>query len=144
MLMNIRELESNDYYKKYLDLLSQLTVVKYLEFEDFEEQLIQIKKNPFHKIFIIEDNEQIIGSITVLIEMKFIRNLGKVCHIEDVVVSNDYRGKGIARKLIEYVTNYSKNEGCYKILLNCKENLIEFYSKFGFENKNLEMSLYLV
>ena len=41
-------------------------------------------------------------------------------------------------------TNYSKNEGCYKILLNCKENLIEFYSKFGFENKNLEMGLYLV
>ena len=142
--MNIRELESNDYYKKYLELLSQLTIVTYLEFEDFEEQLLKINKNPFHKIFVIEDKEQIIGSITVLIELKFIRNLGNVCHIEDVVVRNDYRGKGIARKLIEYVKNYSKNEGCYKILLNCKENLIDFYSKFGFENKNLEMSLYLV
>ena len=88
--MIIRELQSSDYYKKYLDLLSELTVVKYFEFEAFEEQLLKINKNPFHKIFVIEDKEQIIGSITVLIELKFIRNLGNVCHIEDVVVSNDY------------------------------------------------------
>lgn len=47
--MNIRELESNDYYKKYLDLLSQLTIVTYLEFEAFEEPLIQIKKIHFIK-----------------------------------------------------------------------------------------------
>ena len=103
-----------------LDLLSELTVVKYFEFEAFEKQLLKINKNPFHKIFVIEDKEQIIGSITILIELKFIRNLGNVCHIEDVVVSNDYRGKGIARKLIEYVKNYSKNEGCYKILFKQK------------------------
>lgn len=70
--------------------------------------------------------------------------MGNVCHIEDVVVSNDYRGKRIARNLVEYVKNYSKNEGCYKILLNCKENLLGFYNKFGFYNKNLEMSLYFV
>jgi len=142
--MYIRELESSDYYKKYIDLLSQLSVVQYLDFEVFDKQILQIKKNPLHKIFVIEDNKQIIGSITILIEMKFIRNLGKVCHIEDVVVSNDYRGKGIARTLIEYAKNYSKKEGCYKILLNCTEDLIEFYSKFEFKNKNknIEMSLY--
>ena len=42
ILMIIRELELSDYYKKYLDLLSELTVVKYFEFEAFEEQLLKI------------------------------------------------------------------------------------------------------
>ncbi len=38
---------------------------------------------------------KVIGSISVLIEKKFIHNCGKVAHIEDVVTRKGYEGIGI-------------------------------------------------
>jgi glucosamine-phosphate N-acetyltransferase len=143
MEFNIRKIELNDYYKGYFDLLSQLTFSNKVEFEIWENQLNQVNNNPYHNIFVIEHKNKIIGSITLLIELKIIRGVSKVSHIEDVIISNEYRGKGLAKKLIEYCINLSKLNKCYKIILNCDEKLFKFYSKFGFEKKNIEMSLYL-
>ena len=142
MKLNIREIEINDYYKKYFDLISQLTSADNVDFKDWEKRIQAIKKNPYHHIFVIEYEGKIIASITLLIEMKIIRKLSKVGHIEDVVVSNEYRGKGLAKDLINYCINFSKNKDCYKLILNCNKDLVNFYSKFGFENKNTQMSLY--
>ena len=143
MEIQIRKLEINDYYKKYFDLLSELTISENVKFEIWKKQFLEISNNPYHNIFVIEDENKIIGSITLLIELKMIRGTHKVSHIEDVVVNKDYRGKGLAKKLINYCINFSKINNCYKIILNCDEKLISFYSKIGFKNKNQEMSLYL-
>ena len=139
----IREININDYYKGYLELLSELTNTPNFDFENWEKQINLIKDNNYHNIFVIEDAGKIIASITILIELKIIRNLKNVCHIEDLVISKENRGKGISKKLLDYCIDYSKKENCYKIILNCNEKLIKFYEKFGFENKNKEMSLYL-
>lgn len=142
MKLEIRKIEINDYYKKYFDLLSQLTSADNVDFKDWEKRIQEIKKNSYHHIFVIEDKGKIVASITLLIEMKISRKLSKVGHIEDVVVSNGYRGKGLAKDLINYCINFSKNKDCYKLILNCNKKLAIFYSKFGFENKNIQMSIY--
>ena len=139
----IREIDIKDYYKGYIELLSELTNTPKFDFESWEKQINLIKENNYHNIFVIEDDGKIIASITIIIELKIIRNLKNVCHIEDIVVSENYRGKGIGKKIIEYCKDYSKKKNCYKIILNCSNTLINFYEKFGFRNKNLEMSLYL-
>ena len=72
-----------------------------------------------------------------------IRGANKVSHIEDVIIRKDYRGQGLAKKLIDYCINISKLNKCYKIILNCNEELLKFYNRFGFENRNKEMSLYI-
>ena len=56
---------------------------------------------------------------------------------------NPLSNKGCIQ-LIEYCINFSKKENCYKIILNCNDTLINFYKKYGFENKNNEMSLYFI
>jgi glucosamine-phosphate N-acetyltransferase len=141
--MMIRELQKEDYDKKYLELLKELTIVKELSREDFNETLENINKLPNHKIFVIEIDNIIVASITLLIEYKFIRNRMNVGHIEDVVVKKEYRGKGLSRKLIEYCIKYSINKNCYKIILNCDEKLKKYYEKFNFTIKNVEMSFYI-
>ena len=142
--LEIREIDINDFDKGYLDLLSQLTKVENnLLYIDLVNTFNNIKKNDYHKIFVIENNNKIIGTITILIELKFTRNLGKVCHIEDLVVSNNFRSKGIGKKLLNFVIDYSKKINCYKIILNCSNNNKGYYEKIGFDNKNNEMSLYL-
>ena len=140
----IRNLEIADFHKRYLNLLSELTESNNICYEKWEERINQINENKNHNIFVIEDKGNIIASITLIIELKFFRNLSSVAHIEDVIVSKKYRKQGIADKLIKYCINFSKKENCYKIILNCNNNLTKFYEKFGFTNKNQEMSLYLI
>lgn len=140
--MKIRELQKEDYNKKYLDLLKELTIVKELSKEDFNETFDNINKLPNHKIFVIELDNIIVASITLLIEYKFIRNRMNVGHLEDVVVKKEYRRKGLSRKLIEHCIKYSVNNNCYKIILNCDEKLKQYYNKFNFKYKNIEMSFY--
>lgn len=144
MVFQIRKLDIQDYYKNYFNLLQELTFAENTTFNNWEKRMNDINENKYHNIFVIEENEKIIASITLIIELKLIRNLGNVSHIEDVVVSKNYRNNGLAKKLIEYCLDYSKKENCYKVILNCNENLIHFYEKFGFQNKNKEMSLYFV
>ena len=142
MSYNIRKINKNDFYKKYLDLLSELSIVEDTYYEVFSENIENINKNINHFIFVIEIDNIIIGSITVLIEQKIIRNFSKVLHIEDLVVKKEYRKKNIAKKLINYCINFAKKNKCYKIILNCENKFKIFYEKLGFNNKNLEMSIY--
>ena len=111
--MEIRELKKFDYYLEYFELLSQLSEIKKCSLEVFLFYLENIKKNNNHKIFVIEENDKIIGNITVILEQNLLGDVKKVGHIEDVVVHKDYRGKGLARKLLNFAENYCKNN-CYK------------------------------
>ena len=76
---------------------------------------------------------------TLLIENKLIHNGSKVAHIEDVVVDKKFLGKGYGKKMIEFLTEKAKNQGCYKVILNCDEEVVAFYEKCGFTQKNLMM-----
>jgi glucosamine-phosphate N-acetyltransferase len=97
-----------------------------------------------HQILVIQDNEtnKIIGSITILVENKLIHDIGKVCHVEDLVIDHAYRGKGLRKILINTCINISKNMGCYKTILNCSPTNILFYEKCNFKQMNAQMSLY--
>ena len=85
-------------------------------------------------------NQQIIGSITILLEHKFINNSAIYAHIEDVYVDETYRHKKIGKELVNKAVEYCKNNGVFKISLNCNENLKQFYSLNNFEQRQINMS----
>ena len=64
-------------------------------------------------------------------------------HIEDVVVLEEYRGKGFGNILMKKLIEIGREEGCYKIVLNCNQENVGYYKKLGFIEKGTEMSLYL-
>ena len=141
--MNVRPIQCNDYYKNYLSLLEQLTIIEkekisYNDFEIFVNNLSHL-----HSIIVIECNNKIIASGTLLIENKIIHNMGKVGHIEDIVTDVHYRGKGLGRKIIENLLKFCQEENCYKVILNCSEENTGFYEKNGFFKKEIEMVKYL-
>ncbi len=136
--MNIRPLSLNDYYKDYINLLSQLTHIGDISFDQFQDTFHNLKSH----IFVIENNNKIIVSGTIIIEQKFIHNCSKVGHIEDIVVDKDYRKFGLGKSMIEYLVCNAKKQNCYKIILDCDKNLIQFYEKIGFKEKNIQMALY--
>ena len=128
-----------DFDKDYIELLEQLTVVGKITREQFNEFVEKNGKN----IFVIEENNKIIATITLIIEEKLIHSCGKVLHIEDVVVDKLHRKNGTGKKLLEFATQYAKDNNCYKIILDCSEDVKKFYESVGFSCKNLQMSYYI-
>ena len=139
----INRLRKEDYYNGFLDVLEQLTIVEKdnISYQSFCDNIDNLNSD----IFVIRNklNDKIIATGTIFIEVKFIHNLGKVGHIEDIVVDEKYRGRGYGKMLIHYLTNYGKIKGCYKIILNCTVKNKNFYKKCGFEQKEIEMVKYL-
>jgi len=129
-----RYLELNDYNKDYCNLLEQLTTINNITYDMFNKQFINIDTNENHYIIVIEDlqKKKIIGSGTLLIENKFIHNCKNVGHIEDIVINKQYRNNKLGGKLIKILVNIATKNNCYKVILNCSNNLITYYKKIGF------------
>ena len=140
----VRKINKGDYNKKYLDLLKQLTSIfpDKISVSDFNNLVDRLGEN--HYIMVIEDidTKMIIGCATLLIEEKFIHNMGKVGHIEDVVIDKAYRGLNLGKLIIDVLMSIGKKNGCYKIILDCEEKNIEFYERCGFTKKGVEMVKY--
>ncbi|AGC02048.1 acetyltransferase [Acanthamoeba polyphaga moumouvirus] len=140
----IEEFTLNHDYEQYLYLLKQLTALNpdNISKQQFNDQMNLILSNPNHKIIIAKCDNIIVGSLTILIEPKIIHDLSKVAHIEDVIVDQNYRSYGIGGSLIKKAIEISKENGCYKIILDCSEKNIGFYQKYGFVKKEWQMAYY--
>ena len=131
--IEIREIEEDDIEKGFLETLDFLRNASSLDKNKAKEILKKIKQNPNHIIHVAIDDEKIVGSTTLFIEQKFIHNGGLVGHIEDVVVRKDCEGKGIGIKLITSMLERAKEKNCYKTILDCKDDVKQFYERIGFK-----------
>ncbi|KAI3995645.1 hypothetical protein MKX01_027152 [Papaver californicum] len=144
-IFEIRRLDISDKSKGFIELLQQLSVCDSISDEEFKERFEEISKNgENHLIYVIEDeeNKNIIATACLFVEKKFIRNCGKVGHIEDVVVDSNARGLKLGQRIVEFLSDKARSMGCYKVILDCDEKNIGFYEKCGFQQKGIEMSMY--
>lgn len=121
---------------RYMQLMSHLSVVEDIEHSLFVKNVETVANMGVILLCMVKTDDetdiQIAGSATAIIEPKIIRAGKSVCHIEDVVVHPIWRGRHIASTLLQLLSNYAEHRNCYKVLLDCKEDLIPFYKKQGF------------
>ena len=129
----IRKLVKEDFQKGFLNSLDTLREASNISKEKALEIFNLIQSNPNHIIVVAEINDRIIGSTTLLIEPKFIHQGGFVGHIEDVVVSKEFQGNQIGEKIVKYALELAKKHNCYKTILNCSDEVKQFYEKIGFK-----------
>jgi glucosamine-phosphate N-acetyltransferase len=136
-LVSIHEIKYEDIDKGFLTVLKNLVPPDIDNNNEYAKNILQkIKMNSLHKIFVAEDdsNGNVVGTITLLIEPKFINNGMQVGYIEDESVRKGYEGLGIGSKLVTYATSYAISiEGCRKVLLYCSEITKPFYEKLGYQ-----------
>ncbi|MCV0402016.1 MAG: GNAT family N-acetyltransferase [Nitrosopumilus sp.] len=137
----IRELRKEDIWNGFLTSLDSLKQASSIEKSKAEDIFEKINANPDHIIAVAELDGKIVGSTTLLIESKFIHNGGLVGHIEDVVVNKEHQGKKIGEKIMRYLIEISKKRGCYKIILDCTDDVRPFYEKLGFKKVASELRL---
>lgn len=127
--------------------------------EAWEAQFQAMRNEPgtyYILVIVSRVTDQIVGSGSVFIERKFLRGLARAGHIEDIVVAREMQGKKLGLRIIQALTQISRDAGCYKTVLNCIETnvgallclprkavslivLIGFYEKCGYEKRNVEM-----
>lgn len=134
----IRKLSEKD-YDEYYNLINTFRKTDFSK-NVFISLLYEIKLNI--DIWVIELNNKLIATGTILYEYKFIHNICKLAHIEDICVHSDYRGQSYGRILMKYLVDEVKRNDCYKVTLYCDEKLENFYNSVGFIKKNIEMSIY--
>jgi glucosamine-phosphate N-acetyltransferase len=139
----IREIQQTDLRKGFFQTLSSLSTVEGIrdDLKQAEKILQEIKSYPIYKIFVAVKNDdgEIIGSITLLIEQKFIHNGGRAGHIEDVVTRKEYEGSGVGSALVNTALAFAKEKNCYKVILDCSEKNLPFYEKIGFRRNEFSM-----
>jgi glucosamine-phosphate N-acetyltransferase len=103
-----------------------------------------MKQRPdsFFPHVIVDAEGQIAAAGTLFIERKFIHKCGRVAHVEDIVVSSRHRGKSLGRVLLQKLVELARQEECYKIILNCEVEKVQFYEKCGFTEKGRQMAMY--
>lgn len=145
MIVLLRELFENQSDRMFVDYIKEQMIQLYRQLTTCEmipsNIFLFIVRSQF--IFVdIDESMTIRGTITALLEKKIIHQGGVVCHIEDLVVHEKHRSQHIGSDLIQHVIDFAKEKGCYKIILNCNDEVESFYEKLGFQSKNKEMSLY--
>ncbi|KAI6242683.1 BLOC-1-related complex subunit 5 [Aphelenchoides fujianensis] len=138
-----RPLQLGDYEKHYLELLRDLTEAPEVSKETWRRQFERMVVQPHaYFVIVVEDvqKKRIAASITLLLEWKFIRSAAVRGRIEDVVVHHDYRSKGFAKRLFEIAVELAKRKDVYKLSLDCKDNLVPFYEKFGLVKEGNNMN----
>ena len=108
--------------------------------EELKNDLIQ----NFERLntIVILDNEKIVGYLSYIIKK---RHTGKL-YVEQLVVLEEYRGKGLGKKLMEEAKQIAKENGCDRIELNCwlfNENALNMYEHIGYNRQRIiyEMQL---
>ena len=135
----IRKLNKFD-FEKFIELINKFRKIgKNLSKNEFENIYDEIFSSGI--IFVIENNNALVGSLKITLERKFFHKCAIYAHIEDVIVDSKYRGQKLGVALVKYAINFCKKNNYYKIKLNCDKDLIKFYEKNNFIESGVDMSL---
>ncbi|KAM9817411.1 glucosamine 6-phosphate N-acetyltransferase [Neosynchiropus ocellatus] len=130
----LRPLCTADYNRGFFKVLSQLTQTGDVTAEQFFRKFEHMKTTGDYFVVVVEDINvgQIVATATLIIEHKFIHSCAKRGRVEEVVVSDECRGKQLGKLLVSALTLLSDKLDCYKITLECASKNVPFYQKFGY------------
>jgi glucosamine-phosphate N-acetyltransferase len=136
----LREIEEND-YQNYLKLMYEFTNYNYnISNNNFIKNLINLKSNNLCNIIVIfsKSDNKLIGAGSIFKLIKLHNN--PIGQIEDVIITEKYKGNGLGKKIINNLIKIGLNKlDCYKIILNCNEKNVDFYKKCNFDLVGYEM-----
>ncbi|KAL2202450.1 acyl-CoA N-acyltransferase [Sarocladium strictum] len=140
----IRPLQRGDYARGFLECLKVLSDVGDVSKEQFEERFDWMSTNGkgVHFHVVIEYQDRIVGTGAVIIERKFIHNLGIIGHIEEIAIDKNFQSKGLGLKLLASLSSVAKNVGAYKTILGTSLKNEPFYTRCGYEKGGSVMALY--
>jgi ribosomal protein S18 acetylase RimI-like enzyme len=137
-MISIEELTYSDrnIYNAVCELLQQLTGKECTLTSDELEKIISTRNTILYVAIDEDANNKIVGMLSLV----FLRKLtGYTVRVEDVVVLNDARKRGIGKELMLYAIQIAKNKGVKNMDLTSRPSRSEannLYQSLGFELHN--------
>jgi GNAT superfamily N-acetyltransferase len=134
--MNQPRLATKQDMPRVLELIKELAIFEKepdaveVTFSDLERD--GFGTNPKFTCFVAEINNTVEG--IALVYTRYSTWKGEVLHLEDLIVSEKCRGKGLGSKLLDTVVKYGNEKGVRRIsweVLDWNEPAIVFYEKKG-------------
>lgn len=117
-----------------------------LSLEQAEAIFHKMTLYPNYKLFVVDNNCEIIGTFALAIMDNLAHNSAPSGLIEDVVVNTEWQGKGIGKQMMNYAIEQCKKHNCYKVALSSnlkREKAHHFYEALGFEKHGYSFLLEL-
>ena len=145
MNFEIRQLEDTDFSDKsgFVETMANMSDVSNLDLDQLKTIWQKAKQQDAYFFVAVSQEEdskdQIVATVKLLVEPKFFHGAKAAGHIEDVVVDKEFQGQKIGEKIIKYVLGIAKNNDCYKTILDCSDDVKQFYEKLGFKHHSNEL-----
>lgn len=137
MNIKIRRLEPDDANRGIIETLGHLSDI---QLSAHHAKMLIMNFSTQSTIYVAEDeNEQIVGTATLMVRNTLLHQGGRIAYLEEVATRSGYEGKGVASALIEDLVLKAKEKGCYKVILACKSELGHFYEKKSFKYDQILM-----
>ncbi len=133
-MLSIREGRPED-LKQVLNLIQELAVYEKAgdEVDNTVERMQEdaFGDQPVFKFLVAENIGKIIG--TAIYYYSYSTWKGRCIHLEDLVVTESQRNKGVGKRLLDSMIHTAKQEGVNRLtwqVLDWNEPAIEFYKKY--------------
>lgn len=96
------------------------------------------------KCFIIKHNNKICG-YTILVQFFSFEMTGNVLLLDELYIDSNFQGKGIGKKAMEFIKNYSKENNYKKIVLEVEphnQRAIQLYEKEQFKKHKRHLMVF--
>ena len=144
--LHIRPLASTDLMRSHFGLLQTLTIAPPMAPSHYTSLFTHLKSCPdtyYILVVIDQKSDQMVAHGAIVIEHKYIHGGGMCGHIEDIVVSPHCRGGGVGKTLVVGLRDLAVKVGCYKAILDCKEDRIcEFWHFCKVDDADVNVAFY--
>jgi len=140
--MNVVEIQ--DYSDEVLEALNTLMPQLSSSFDALNQRDLEaIVQSDTSSLFMAMENKRYYGSLTLV---RFKIPSGFRAWIEDVVVSEDARGKGVGEKLVKHAVQVANQSSVKSIDLTARSSrvaAISLYEKVGFQDRETTAYRYI-
>jgi ribosomal protein S18 acetylase RimI-like enzyme len=112
---------------------------------EYEKVFEKIQRDPNRTLFVAEHDGEVVGAADLLIAPNLSHRGLPWAVMENVIVDERMRRKGIARELVQHLVNVAKKSGCYKIGLSSDKRRTaahRLYKSLGFDQYGLSFRIY--
>jgi glucosamine-phosphate N-acetyltransferase len=124
------------------DSINYITLIESNILQEDYNNFIDNILGDYHCILVIEQDNTIIGTGTLLIERKMTYGGCSMGHIENILIDKNYRSNCYGEKIVKELLEIANKKKCYRVDLNCSSELERFYSKNNLEKKHICMNIY--
>ena len=131
----IRNIKEND-----LDEVAHLYTLFWndkMNLSRMKQKFWEISKNPNYIFLCAEENGKVIGTIQGVVCEELYGECIPFLVMENFVVAENSRGKGVGRKLLNELEKIGKEKNCSQIIFiteTDRKETVEFYERVGFNS----------